>query len=334
MHDRSPFDPGTFHFRGMHTGARMGTASDRYAGWIGQVYTGELYKGRISSRTHKIKGKPFKEQVLPVECVAEYFQHFEVLELDYTFYRPLLDKEGKATQNYHVLLSYRDQLVPGSSLVLKVPQAVSARKVLREGRYVENTEYLSPELFTGSFYEPAVELLGEHLSAFVFEQEYQRREERTPPERLAEALGRFFEAVPRDDRYHIELRTESYLSEPVFGVLEQFGIGQVLSHWTWLPPLRKQFGLADHRFFNAGNQAVVRLMTPIGTRYEDAYAKAHPFDKLIDGMLQPAMIDDTANFMRESIRQGVQVNVIINNRAGGNAPMIAQLIAQRFMADD
>jgi hypothetical protein len=34
--------------------------------------------------------------------------------------------------------------------------------------------------------------------------------------------------------------------------------------------------------------------------------------------------------MIEALKQGVQANVIINNRAGGNAPLIAQKVAGRF----
>jgi hypothetical protein len=35
--------------------------------------------------------------------------------------------------------------------------------------------------------------------------------------------------------------------------------------------------------------------------------------------------------MAEAIKQGVQANVIINNRAGGNAPLIAQKVAGKFL---
>ena len=73
-------------------------------------------------------------------------------------------------------------------------------------------------------------------------------------------------------------------------------------------------------------------MTPLGTRYEDAYARAFPFSDLVEGMLQPRMIDETAALMEEGIRQNVRMNIIINNRAGGNAPRIAQLIAGRFLS--
>ena len=171
-----------------------------------------------------------------------------------------------------------------------------------------------------------------HLAGFIFEQEYQRKAERPPAAELALALTRFFGKIPRDLRYHVELRTESYLNQPVLRVFEEFGIGQVLSHWTWLPPLVKQFAKAGRRFFNAGREGIIRLMTPLGTRYEDAYAQAFPFTELVEGMLQPGMIDDTAELMEEAIGQHVRINVIINNRAGGNAPRIAQLIADRFLS--
>ena len=74
-------------------------------------------------------------------------------------------------------------------------------------------------------------------------------------------------------------------------------------------------------------------MTPMGVRYEDAYAKAHPFDKIIEDMLQPAMIKETANLMWEGIKRDMQVSAIINNRSAGNAPLIAQLIAKEFLSN-
>jgi len=37
-------------------------------------------------------------------------------------------------------------------------------------------------------------------------------------------------------------------------------------------------------------------------------------------MLDPEMIEDTAKIVNEAQKDKVQVNLIINNRAGGNAP--------------
>jgi hypothetical protein len=90
--------------------------------------------------------------------------------------------------------------------------------------------------------------------------------------------------------------------------------------------------MAGNHFATAGGQAVIRLMTPIGIRYEDAYAKAFPFDRPIEEMIQPGMIAQTAQLMWEAIRGEVEINVIINNRAGGNAPRLAQRIVSEFVA--
>jgi len=88
---------------------------------------------------------------------------------------------------------------------------------------------------------------------------------------MAFTLDKFFQAIPRDHRYHLELRTDLFLREPVFEVLERYGMEHVLSHWTWLPPLRKQLTKAGGRFFNAGKQCVIRLLTPLRMRYDDSY---------------------------------------------------------------
>ena len=42
------------------------------------------------------------------------------------------------------------------------------------------------------------------------------------------------------------------------------------------------------------------------------------------------MIEDTDKIKNEAEKDRVQVNLIINNRAGGNAPMIAQKITGRL----
>jgi len=48
----------------------------------------------------------------------------------------------------------------------------------------------------------------------------------------------------------------------------------------------------------------------------------------------PEMIEDTVKIVNEAIKKKIQVNLIINNRAGGNAPLIAQQIADRLYAEN
>jgi uncharacterized protein YecE (DUF72 family) len=320
-----------FLLRDLHHNIFVGTASDRYAGWLGQIYSRDRYSDKVAKRKKRIRNKDFIEEILPVESVEEYFEHFGILELDFTFYSPLINNKGEPSKSLHALRSYSKHLKENDRLILKVPQLISAKKMWNRGGYNPNREYLSHDLFIERFYKPAVDLLDPWLAGFIFEQEYQRKQDRIMPKELADELAAFFEAIPRDTRYHVELRTEAFLSPTVFKVFEDFGIGQILSHWTWLPSLREQFAKGGEKFTNTRKHSIVRLMTPRGMRYEEAYAKAYPFNSLIEGMISPLMVEETVNIMETAIREDSKISIIVNNRAGGNAPIIAQRIMRHFL---
>jgi uncharacterized protein YecE (DUF72 family) len=290
-----------FEFRNLYRNVSIGTASDRYAGWIGQIYSKKRYKGKITRRSKKLGNNTFIEEVLPVESVTEYFHHFSVLELDFTFYQLLLDKNYRPTQSYRVLETYKKYLCESDKVIIKVPQAVFAIKVWRGGKFAVNPDYLNADIFTRQFYEPSIDILGDSIKGFIFEQEYQVKRNRPSIKEFNDSLDRFLSSIPKDDRYHIEIRTESMLSNSYFSILQEHGIGQVISHWTWLPTVLKQFDKSGRRFFNSGNQSIVRLLTPLGMRYEDSYTMAHPFNKFIDGMISQQMIDETADLMLDAI---------------------------------
>ena len=131
MAKSSETDSKDFLFRDLRPSVLIRTASDRYAGWVGQIYAEGRYEKGITRRAHKVENETFNEEILPVESVTEYFEHFPLLEIDYTFYRLLLEKDGKPTQNFHVLKSYRRHMKEGELVLLKVPQVIMARKLRR-----------------------------------------------------------------------------------------------------------------------------------------------------------------------------------------------------------
>lgn len=50
-----------------------------------------------------------------------------------------------------------------------------------------------------------MKLLGSNLTGFIFEQEYQRKENRTPGNQMAHDLDKFLQMIPKDNCYHLEL---------------------------------------------------------------------------------------------------------------------------------
>ena len=86
-------------------------------------------------------------------------------------------------------------------------------------------------------------------------------------------------------------------------------------------------------FSTWGNSQSYGLITPLRMSYEDSYAKAFPFDKIIDGMLDPEMIEDTVKIVNEAIKDKIQVNLIITTAPAATPPLIAQKIGDRLHSE-
>ncbi len=67
--------------------------------------------------------------------------------------------------------------------------------------------------------------------------------------------------------------------------------------------------------------------------YEESCAQAFPFDKVVNGMLDPELTEDTVEIVNEAVKDKMQVNIIFDNRVGGNAPLIAQQLADRLHSE-
>lgn len=326
-----------YDVRGIHPAVRFGTASDRYAGWIGQVYDEETYGTRISTRKRTLNGQTFEERQLPVESVRAYFEHFDVLELDFTFYRPLVE-DGEPSSNYFVLSKYLEHAPDDASFLLKAPQQFFARTLRRGGSFVDNDTFLDANDYISTFHEPAVDLLGDRLAGIIFQQEYQRVADSPSPDRNVEELDAFFSTLPSDVQFHIELRSEHLLSTEYFDWLDARGLGFVFSHWTWLPAIREQWSKCGEHFTAENDEAVARLLTPRNVKYADAYAKAYPFDtptpELSESKQAHDMVLDATALTFRAQAENAILNIMANNRAWGNAPDLTRAIAHRILDEE
>jgi len=324
-----------YDFHGVHPHVRFGTASDRYGGWIDQIYPSDQYADRVSTRSRKMGGETFTERRVPIESVRHYFEHFAVLEIDFTFYRPLLEDDDEPGSNYFVLSNYAEHAPENTSFLLKAPQKFFARSLRRNGEFVDNLSFLDAESYVKTFHEPALDILGDRLDGIIFQQEYQRVSDSPSPEKNVDQLDDFFGAIPDTPQSHIELRSEHLLQDPYFDWLDARGLGHVFSHWTWLPPLRRQWSLSGERLTAGDDQVVTRLLTPRDMKYAEAYATAHPFEEPVPELSETEqahdMVLDTTALAFQAEAQNATLNVVANNRAWGNAPDLNRTIAHRIL---
>ena len=327
-----------YDLRRVHPALRFGTASDRYAGWMDKVYPRDVWGDRVTSRSKRVGGGSVEERMIPVESVEDYFLHFGVLELDFPFYRPLLEPDGKPSTNLHTLIRYAEAAPANARFLLKAPQLFTARTLPRKSggrlQFEENADYLDSAAFTARFVEPAKKALGPRLAGVIVEQEYARVRESPPPEAFLNSLDRFFGDVPDDVAYHLEVRSAHLLMPAYFDLLRARGLGFCFAHWTWLPPITDQWRMAGG-LIAAHGESVVRLMNPREMKHDDAVRLAAPFDAPVPALSETPearrMVDEAVALARHAVRDGVTLNVVSSNRAWGCAPDLARAIATRFL---
>lgn len=317
-----------YNFRDLTPGVHFATASDRYAAWVGQIYSAEVdYK--ITKTDKTIKGEKFVEEKLPVRSVTEFFEHYGALEIDFTFYAFLLDEKREPSRNYQPLVEYAKYIPNDALVLLKVPEAITAtsrwQTVKGKRALATNTQYLDPESFVAQFYEPAIDLLGNRIAGFMFEKGYQRKDSCPPPEENIDTLAKFFDSIPPDPRYHIEERTDRLKTPAYFDFLRERQIGNVFSHWTWLPDLKRQWQQSGGFTSTLG---ITRLLTPLRSTYEETYARYAPFDRLQDELTD--MYRDAAFIIRSGLEINLPTITVVNNRAGGNAPEITRRVVEQL----
>ncbi len=332
----------SYDVREVHPNLRVGTASDRFAAWLGQVYPIDVWAGQVDVRAKKTARGTFEERLLPIASAEDYFEHFSVLELDFTYYRPLRSPDGKDEPGAFTLRQYAEFAPPEPSILLKCPAQFFAR-VRRtskggEVRYEPNPTYLDADAYLAQFHEPAVEILGDRLVGVIFEQEYGRVADTPPVAEVVDGLDAFFSRLPTDVQPHVELRSPHLLQPAYFDFLEARGLGFVFAHWQYLPSIREQWKLCGERLTAADGNVVCRLLSQRGMSFEDAYAKAYPFEETVPEWeaspeVQRMVLDAVALLYRAEAADAT-LHLILNNRATGNAPDLARRIALRVIDEE
>jgi len=287
----------------VHPLVRFGTSTWTYEGWQGQVYL-----------------KPYAKTRFARECLGEYCQYlyndeplFRTVGNDSTFYRP-----PTANQLRH----YLKQIPEDFEMCFKVWESITIPTFAKHARYgahagQPNPRFLDAQLFKDLVLTPFREAKFEpHTGPFLFE--FQRHG--LSIEEFCSKLGTFFNQLPKEFKYAVEIRNAGFLGSTYRRVLESHGVAHVYNHWSYMPPLADQHKRLEETF--TAPFIVLRLLTPLKMSYEAAKRRAEPYTKIVGEL--PEMRKESVVLIKQAVAENRRAYVLVNNRTEGNAPKTIQ----------
>jgi uncharacterized protein YecE (DUF72 family) len=289
---------------------RLGTSTWTYAGWQGQVYHRQYAKNSFAR-----------------DCLGEYcqFQYqgeplFRTVGNDSTFYRPPTTIQ---------LQRYLNQIPEDFDMCCKVWEELTIPTFAQQPRHKSSAGQLNPRFLDVQLFKDFVlapyqkAKFGPHTGPFLFE--FQRHG--MSAEEFVSRLDGFFQQLPKDFRYAVEVRNPGLLGALYRDMLAKHGVAHVYNHWSYMPSLaeqHKRMGTFTAPF------TVLRLLTPLKMSYEAAKKRAEPYTKIVEEL--PEMRKETVNLVTHAVAENRFVYVLVNNRSEGNAPLTVQALSDLLRA--
>ena len=289
-------------------GVHFGTSSWNYPAWKGLVYT-----------------RDYPEKGSPAAMLEEYarFPLFGTVGIDSSFYGPLTEATCRR---------YARALPDGFRCIAKVWERITVhtfanpREKARSGQ--SNPDFLNPQVFLDEVYRPAQEHFAAHQGPFVFEFQAIAREDRLSPDEFANRIDRFFDRLPSEGRYAVEVRNPEFLTDAYFAVLREHDVAHVFNSWTRMPTMGEQL---DRPGSVTASFLVARALLRPGRAYADAVEEFAPYDRIRDP--NPELRSDLVRVVETAEKLRIPAYILVNNRAEGSAPRtiaaVAQLLADR-----
>jgi uncharacterized protein YecE (DUF72 family) len=285
-------------------GIWIGTSSWKYEGWLGQIYTRDLY-------TYRGRFSPRKFQEI---CLAEYSETFPIVCGDFSFY------QFPKPEFWRKLFA---SAPPSLRFALKVPEEVTAEEFPKHARYgaragSRNDCYLNADAVRAQFIEP-LQPFASRIAALIFE--FGARGAST--QRFVSGLDLMLGQLPHIFRYAVEVRNRQYLQPRYFECLRSHGVAHVLNSWTRMPLLSEQMALED--VFTTDFTVVRALLRP-GRNYSDAVGKFQPYSEVREE--NPEVRGSLRGLIQRMQEERRGAYIFVNNRLEGNAPETIRAVVE------
>lgn len=278
---------------------RLGTSSWNFAGWRGLVYARDAAVKQLSRHG-----------------LAAYAQHplLGAVGVDRTFYGPVAAAE---------FAHYRAAVPDRFRFVVKAWGELLSPTL--HGRPGANAGYLDAQRTGDECVQPAIDGLGDRLGAVLLQFPPQGRDVVREPRRFADRLHAFVGRLPRGVVYAVELRDAELFTAHYVDALAAAGARHGYVVHPRMPPLARQRELAP-----LVGPVTVRWMLHAGFAYEEAKQRYQPFDALVDA--DPANRTAIAALCADAAALGLDVTVVVNNKAEGSAPLSLVALAEAIAA--
>ncbi len=279
----------------------LGTSTWAFPGWKGLVY----------QRTYKSQ-KDFTANSLGEYATIPWFRTACV---DSFFYNP---------PKPETLLHYAS-LVPDSfRWVSKVWERLTIATYPKHPRYGANAGRANPDFLNLNLFKEAV--LGAYREPAVMARtgplifQFAPFSERTMRYReFTEHLAEFLRQLPPEFEYGVEVRNPEILKHGYFQALNEARVAHCFNHWNSMVPLCQQMRAAADAGGLTADFYIARLLTPLGTSYQNAEELFEPYDRVQAPNAQ--MRGDVLRIVRRALATRKRAFVTANNKAEGNSPL-------------
>jgi uncharacterized protein YecE (DUF72 family) len=292
-------------------GLFLGTSSWKYPGWLGQIYTPDLY-------LHRNRHSEARFERL---CLTEYASVFPTVCVDAAYYR---------FPDARFLDGLAAQVPPDFRFTFKVTDDITIRRFPNLPRFGPragqiNPHFLDADLFQSAFLTPC-EPHRERIGVLIFEFSRFHPADFVRGRDFAEALDAFLGKLPLGWRYGVEIRNPGFLHPDYFAMLHRHGVAHVFNSWEAMPALAEQTAMPGA--FSSPEFTAARLLLRPGRPYAQAVERFAPYDRIQDeyaagreaaAALVRAIHDRAASTPRSGY-------LYANNRFEGNAPLTLALL--------
>lgn len=282
---------------GDHENLYIGTCSWKYGSWKGLVYS---------------KAKP-------ANFLEEYSKKYNTVEVDQWFWS--LFGNSVVLPKEDVVQKYVNSVPDAFKFGIKVPNSITLTHYYRKQKtdpLLPNPHFLSVDLMT-QFLE-TIEPMREKLGPLMFQFEYLNKQKMKSLGEFLQRFAEFFNQLPKELHYAVEIRNPNYLNEPYFKFLQERGLSHVFLQGYYMPPFFEIFT----KYKNLLTESpIIRLHGPNRADIEEITGEnwgeiVDPRDNELDQLAQ--MISELHS----------RAFIYVNNHFEGSAPLTISRLIERL----